>query len=102
MWIIETTDTLDDTHRANVLASLIVLQGPYAGTVNGSCYGNMKELRVQSKGDPIRAFFAFDPTRRGILLSAGNKVGNEKRFYDEMIPIADREFRVHLERLKKE
>ena len=46
MWIIETTDTLDDTHRANVLASLIVLQGPYAGTVNGSCYGNMKELRV--------------------------------------------------------
>ena len=116
MWVIETTDTfdewfdaLDDAHRANVLAPLIVLQErrpmlsrPYADTVNGSCYSNMKELRVQSKGDPIRAFFAFDPTRRGILLCAGNRVGNEKRFYDEMIPIADREFRVHLERFKKE
>jgi hypothetical protein len=32
----------------------------YADTVNGSCYSNMKELRVQSKGDLIRAFFAFD------------------------------------------
>ena len=63
----------------------------------------MKELRVQSKGDPIRVFFAFDPTRRGILLCAGNKAGNEKRFYDVMLPtIADREFTVHLERLKKE
>ena len=77
-----------------------MLSRPYADTVNGSCYSNMKELRIQSKGDPIRAFFAFDPTRRGILLCAGNKAGNEKRFYDEMIPIANREFRAHLERLK--
>ena len=62
----------------------------------------MKELRVQSKGDPIRAFFALDPKRKGILLCAGNKTGNEKRFYDEMIPIADREFTAHLKTLKKE
>lgn len=116
MWVIETTDTfdewfdaLDDASRASVLASLIVLQErgpmlsrPHADTVNGSCYSNMKELRVQSKGDPIRAFFAFDPTRKGILLCAGNKAGNEKRFYDEMIQIADREFTAHLKRLKKE
>lgn len=115
MWAIETTDTfdewldnLDDTDRTNVLASLIVLQEkepmlprPYADTVNGSCHSNMKELRIQSKGDPIRAFFAFDPKRKGILLCAGNKTGNEKRFYDEMIPIADREFTAHLEKLKK-
>lgn len=116
MWTIETTDTfdewfedLDDTDRTNVLASLIVLQErgpmlsrPYADTVNGSCHSNMKELRVQSKGNPIRAFFAFDPQRTGILLCAGNKAGNEKRFYDEMIPIADREFTAHLKKLKKE
>ena len=87
MWVIETTDTfdewfdaLDDASRASVLASLIVLQErgpmlsrPHADTVNGSCYSNMKELRVQSKGEPIRAFFAFDTTRKGILLCAGNK-----------------------------
>jgi hypothetical protein len=61
----------------------------------------MKELRVQSKGDPIRAFFAFDPKRQGILLCAGNKTGDEKRFYDVMIPIADRELTLHLQQLKQ-
>lgn len=92
MWFIHTTDTfdiwfdaLDDIDRTNVLASMIVLQEkgpmlsrPYADTVKGSCHSHMKELRVQSKGDPIRAFFAFDPKRRGILLCAGNKAGNDK------------------------
>ncbi len=116
MWTIETTDifdewfdTLDDIDRTNMLASMIVLQErgpmlsrPYADTVKGSCHSNMKELRVKSKGDPIRAFFAFDPKRRGILLCAGNKTGNDKRFYDEMIPIADREFTTHLQKLRRE
>lgn len=116
MWSIETTDTfdawfdaLDDVDRANVLASMIVLREkgpmlsrPYADTVKGSCHSNMKELRVQSKGEPIRAFFAFDPLRKGILLCAGNKSGNDKRFYDEMIPIADLEFTAHLKKSKKE
>ena len=116
MWIIETTDTfdqwfdaLDDADKVNVLASLIVLQErgpmlsrPYADTVNGSCHSNMKELRVQSKGKPMRVFFAFDPKRKGIVLCAGNKTGNEKRFYEVMIPIADRELTAHLKKLKQE
>ncbi|MBF0234665.1 MAG: type II toxin-antitoxin system RelE/ParE family toxin [Desulfamplus sp.] len=116
MWVIETTDTFDkwydtlrDTDRANVLASLLVLRErgpmlsrPYVDTVKSSCHSNMKELRIQSRGEPIRAFYAFDPNRSGILLCAGNKTGNEKRFYEVMIPIADREFTVHLEKLKKE
>lgn len=114
MWIIETTDifdewfdSLDDTDRENILASLMVLKErgpmlsrPYADTVKGSRHSNMKELRVQSKGDPIRAFFAFDPKRKGILLCAGNKTGDEKRFYEVMIPIADREFTAHLKKLE--
>ncbi|WP_176222669.1 type II toxin-antitoxin system RelE/ParE family toxin, partial [Lonsdalea iberica] len=49
----------------------------------------------------LRAFFSFDPQRTGILLCAGNKAGNEKRFYDEMIPLADREFTHYLNRLNK-
>lgn len=59
--------------------------------------------RVESakQRDPLRAFFAFDPHRTGILLCAGNKAGNEKRFYDEMIPLADREFAHYLNRLNK-
>nr|WP_276551375.1 type II toxin-antitoxin system RelE/ParE family toxin [Erwinia mallotivora] len=90
---------MNDSDRACVLAALIVLREkgpglsrPYADTLHGSRFSNMKELRIQSRGDPIRAFFAFDLNRRGILLCAGNKVGNEKRFYREMIPLADREF----------
>ncbi|RJT43205.1 type II toxin-antitoxin system RelE/ParE family toxin [Rahnella woolbedingensis] len=116
MWIINTTERFDgwfvgleDVEQASVLALVIVLKdkGPalsraYADTVNYSCHRNMKELRIQSKGDPIRAFFAFDPLRRGILLCAGNKVGNEKRFYEVMIPVADSEFTRYLNTLKEE
>jgi hypothetical protein len=115
VWEIDTTerfdgwfDGLDDIDQVSVLAMVIVLKEkgpalarPYADTVNTSRHRNMKELRIQSKGDPIRAFFAFDPLRRGILLCAGNKVGNEKRFYDVMIPVADNEFMRHLNTLKE-
>ena len=114
MWLIEQTDTfetwffsLEEADRENVLASLLLLRErgpmlsrPHADTVNGSQFPNMKELRVQSFGRPIRAFFAFDPTRTGIILCAGDKGGNDKRFYDEMIPVADREYAAHLETLK--
>lgn len=106
MWAIKTTDRFDewfrsqnDTDRARVLAALMVLREhgpglprPYADTLKGSNYSNMKELRVQSRGDPLRAFFAFDPNRIGIVLCAGNKVGDEKRFYEQMLPVADREY----------
>lgn len=94
MWVIETTDTfdewfdaLDDTDRANVLASMMVLRDrgpmlsrPYADTVNGSSYSNMKELRVQSKGDPIRAFFAFDQSVRGFFSAPVTRPGTRKGF----------------------
>ncbi|EES0916290.1 hypothetical protein FXI30_004795 [Escherichia coli] len=58
---------------------------------------NMKELRVQFAGEPIRAFFAFDPNRMAIVLCAGNKAGqNEKRFYKDMINLADSEYSKHI------
>lgn len=115
-WLVKTTDTfdtwfdtLDDTDRKNVLAAMLVLQQkgpllprPYADTVKGSIYSNMKELRVQSKGNPIRAFFAFDPQRSAILLCAGDKSRNEKLFYKQMIPLADKEFTAYLEMLQED
>lgn len=55
----------------------------------------MKELRIQHGGWPIRAFFAFDPVRRAIILCAGDK-SNDKQFYARMIRIADDEFTAHL------
>ena len=36
---------------------------------------------------------------KGILLCVGNKAGTEKRFYEEMIPTANREYAAHLEAL---
>lgn len=114
MWSIKQTDRFSDWYeslegvdRENVLTAMLLLRElgpslsrPYADTVNGSQYPNMKELRVQSQGRPIRAFYAFDPTRSGILLCAGDKGGNEKRFYKEMIPVADQEYAAHLLTLK--
>ncbi|MCU0893561.1 MAG: type II toxin-antitoxin system RelE/ParE family toxin [Rhodospirillales bacterium] len=29
----------------------------------------MRELRIQSHGDPIRVFYAFDPRRVAVLLT---------------------------------
>ena len=115
MWAIQTTDVfdtwfdaLDDTDRTNVLAALMVLrdQGPrlsrpYADTVYGSVHTNMKALRIQSKGKPLRALCAFGPQRTGIILCAGNKVSAEKRFYTTMIPLADRLFSEHLAQLNR-
>jgi hypothetical protein len=62
---------------------------PLVDTVKGSRHKNMKELRVQSLGRPLRIFFAFDRKRRGVLLIGGNKTG-DKRFYETMIPKADK------------
>ena len=111
MWSVETTDVFDswleeqaEALREDVLAAMVILSEygpqlsrPFADTVNGSAFSNMKELRIQHQGNPIRAFFAFDPSRCAIVLCAGDKTGlNERRFYKEMIKLADAEYRKHL------
>ena len=77
------------------------LSFPHSSDVRGSKHGNMRELRVQVGGDPYRIFYAFDPRRAAILLIGGTKAGDE-RFYERMIPIADRIYDEHLEELAKE
>jgi hypothetical protein len=58
----------------------------------------MKELRVQHRGKPLRAFFIFDPLRQAIVLCIGNK-GGKKRFYKEMLDIAEQQYELHLSTL---
>src|SRR3990167_456415 len=54
---------------------------PWADTLNGSKYSNMKELRFKAKNGVWRVAFAYDPKRQAILLVAGNKSGvSETRF----------------------
>lgn len=77
------------------------LRRPYADTLEGSRLSNLKELRVQHRGEPYRILYAFDPERKALLLIGGNKAG-DKRWYKRMIPLAEAIFERHLESLEKE
>ncbi len=76
------------------------LRRPYADTLEGTSLSNLKELRVQHRGEPYRILFAFDPKREALLLIGGNK-GGDKRWYKRMIPSAEAIFERHLETLEK-
>jgi hypothetical protein len=57
----------------------------------------MKELRFTVSDGVWRVAFAFDPERRALLLVGGSKSGtNEKRFYRDLIRVADARFDRHL------
>ena len=115
MWEVEFTNefetwwnTLDESEQETVAASVQLLRElgpslprPHADTLSGSRHPNMKELRSQHKGRPLRTFFAFVPHRTAILLIGGDKTGND-RFYEQMIPIADGLYDVYLAELRKE
>jgi hypothetical protein len=68
------------------------LPRPYADTLEGSKFTNMKELRAPVGKQVWRIAYAFDPKRRAILLCAGNKEGGNKRFYEELIAMAGARF----------
>jgi predicted XRE-type DNA-binding protein len=101
-WGITTTGTFDawfdelsDALQMRVLVAVGLVREvgpglgrPHVDTVNGSEYPNMKELRVQASGAPIRIFFAFDPERAAVMLLGGDKTG-DGRFYQRMLRRAD-------------
>lgn len=79
---------------------------PLVDTVERSAFRNMKELRPPSPGrSEIRILFAFDPSRKAVMLLAGDKsVGGTRerwsRWYARAIPRADRLFRHYLKELE--
>ena len=74
---------------------------PHSSGISRSRHAHMRELRVQSGGRPIRVFYAFDPRRSAILLVGGDKTG-DSRFYERMIPIADRLYDAYIDEIRKE
>ena len=101
-------DGLDEDEQESVDVSVrlleekgVTLGHPHSSDVKDSKHGRMRELRVQHQGRPIRVFYAFDPRRVGLLLIAGDKTG-DSRFYERMVPLADRLYDEHLETLSKE
>jgi len=115
MWNVEVTDeffdwwsSLNEAQKDALQASIELLEAqgpslgrPHADTVKGSKHPNMKELRTQCAGKPLRSFFAFDPRRSAILLIGGDKTG-DSRFYDRMIPVADTLYDDYLKEIRKE
>ena len=76
---------------------------PTVDSLKGSDYPNMKELRVDADGGVWRIAFAFDPKRRAILLTGGNKTGISKdRFYSMLIQVADARYRQYLKSIGTE
>ena len=61
----------------------------------------MRELRSQCEGRPLRTFYAFDPRRTAILLIGGSKIGDD-RFYEVMVPKADKIYDMHLKEIQEE
>lgn len=100
-------DALDQDVRTEILALALVLQefGPRLGrprvdTLNSSRHANIKELWFSAADGERRVAFAFDPSRKAILLVAGDKsAGSEKRFHRELIRKGDERFGAHLARV---
>ena len=115
MWEVEYTDefeewweTLGEAEQDAVTFSVRLLRSegpalkfPHSSRIEQSKHKAMRELRSQCKGRPIRTFYAFDPRRTAILLIGGEKTGND-RFYDSMVPIADKIYDNYLEEIREE
>ena len=102
-------ETLPQNHKLAISADLTVLENmgpmlgrPYVVQIKGSKYNNLKELRTQISGHVYRSLFAFDPERKAIILSGGDKKGkNQSKFYKQLIAQAENIFDAHLRKIHK-
>lgn len=109
VWEIETSDQFSDWYlrlndgEAESVGRSIDLLGksgpalgrPHVDTLKASRIPNLKELRVQHGGKPIRILFVFDPRRVGYLILGGDKTGNSD-WYREFIRRAEKIYARHL------
>jgi hypothetical protein len=115
MWEVEYTDefeewweTLSEDGQKRVAYTVNLLRKagpslpfPYSSNVKSSRHKGMRELRTQHEGQPLRTFYAFDPGRKAILLIGREKTGDD-RFYDEMVPRADKIYDEYLREIEEE
>lgn len=113
-WEIILTDQVEDflenlwatdreSHRL-VNQAILVLErnGPAEGrplvdSIVASNLSNLKELRPPSAGrTEVRILFVFDPWRSAVLLVAGDKSGQWKRWYRAAVPEAEQRYAVYL------
>jgi hypothetical protein len=95
---------LDDPGSDDVDVAVGVLESwgvglgaPRSSEIKGASFA-LRELRLQSNARPFRIFYAFDPRRQAVLLIGGDKTGvGNKRFYAQMIPLAERIWQEYLD-----
>jgi hypothetical protein len=70
---------------------------PLVDRIHGSRIHNLKELRVSgSMGAEYRVLFVFDPSRKAVLLVAGDKKGRWESWYRVQIKLAENRYQIHL------
>jgi hypothetical protein len=85
----------DVTEAVDLLGRMGTALGyPHSSAIKGA-KAPLRELRIQSKGKPIRVFYAFDPDRNAVLLVGGDKTG-DGRFYKRLTREAERLWRAYL------
>lgn len=106
--ISEWMDGLADDEYGKVIAALELLRdrGPHLGrptvdTIKSDRMSNLKELRpTRNAKTSIRILFAFDKQSKAIMLLAGDKSGNWRKWYDQHVPTAIDRFERHQEKLE--
>jgi hypothetical protein len=110
-WEVEFTDefeewwaTLTEAAQEAVNAKVLMLEArgpglgyPHSSAIKGSGY-QLRELRIQHQGRPLRVLYVFDPRRLALLLAGGDKTGDD-RWYDKFVPLAEKVYSLHLETL---
>lgn len=114
-WEVEYTDefelwwlTLNADEQESVAASVGLIEAlgpqlpfPHSSGIESSRHGRMRELRVQHERRAFRILYAFDPRRVAILLVGGDKTGDD-RFYERLVPLADKLYDQHIATLRNE
>jgi hypothetical protein len=78
-----------------------ILGRPYVDTLEGLSPRQHEGAPLRCRWRRLGVAFAFDPERRAIVLVAGDKGGvAQRRFYHELIHIADQRFDKHLKALR--
>jgi hypothetical protein len=67
---------------------------PYSSAIKGSSYA-LRELRPKRGDSPLRPIYAFDPSRRAVLIIGGDK-GADKAMYERIIPMAEAIWKTYL------
>jgi hypothetical protein len=90
---VEQANAVDRVVR--VLAQMgLALGHPYSSAIRSSRQG-LRELRVSAGKAELRVLYAFDPRRDAVLLLGGDKSG-DARFYEWIVPLAERVWKDYL------